>query len=69
MTTTAGEAPEMPETDTLLTAAEVADRFKVKRKTVWGWGRSGRLTRVLTPGGHCRFRESEIRILILGGTR
>lgn len=59
----------MPETDTLLTAAEVAALYRVARKTVWGWGRAGLIERVRTPGGHCRYRESQIRALIFGGSK
>lgn len=37
----------------LLTAAEVADRMRVTRKTVYRWIRTGQLPSVKTPGvGH-----------------
>ncbi len=40
---------------------EVAARFRVDPKTVTRGGKAGKLTRTRTPGGHNRFRESEVR--------
>ena len=54
------------ETETLLTPAEVAQIFRVDPKTVTRWAQAGKLTSVRTPGGHRRYRESEVRGL-LGG--
>lgn len=65
----AAKALVVPKTDTLLTAEEVAEIYRVKRKTVWTWGRSGRIARVPTPGGHYRYRESEVRALMAGEFR
>lgn len=68
--TTAVAVPETPESDeTLLTSGEVAERFRVKRKTVWAWANAGRINSIRTPGGHRRFRESEIRALMAGDLR
>jgi excisionase family DNA binding protein len=53
-----------PQPDALLTPAEVAALFRVDPKTVTRWAKSGKLTAVLTLGGHRRFLESEIRALI-----
>lgn len=53
-----------PEGDRLLTPAEVAAIFRVEPRTVNGWAKAGRLSRVLTPGGYSRFRESEVRALL-----
>src|ERR1700753_2955571 len=50
----------------LLTPGEVAALFRVDPKTVTRWAASGRITSIRTPGGHRRFRESEVRAL-LGG--
>ena len=50
--------------DRLLTPGEVATLFRVDPKTVTRWASAGRLSRVLTPGRHSRFRESEIRALL-----
>lgn len=50
--------------ETLLTPAEVASLFRVDTKTVTRWARSGKLSAVRTLGGHRRYRESEIRILL-----
>lgn len=56
------------EADRLLTPAEVAAIFRVDPKTVTRWARAGRISRIRTPGGHGRFRESEVRALIEGET-
>ena len=50
----------------LLTPAEVAAMLRVDPKTVTRWAASGRISSIRTPGGHRRFRESEVRAL-LGG--
>lgn len=48
----------------LLTPAEVSRLFRVDPKTVSRWANAGKLTSVRTPGGHRRFRESEVRALL-----
>ncbi len=53
--------------DRLLTPAEVAKVFRVDPKTVAKWADKGRLNSIRTPGGHRRFRESEVLDLLLGG--
>ncbi len=50
--------------DRLLTPAEVAALFRVDPKTVTRWATAGRMSRIRTPGGHSRFRESEVRALL-----
>ncbi len=50
--------------DRLLTPTEVATLFRVDPKTVTRWAASGRMSRIRTPGGHSRFRESEVRALL-----
>lgn len=52
--------------DVLLTPAEVAGIFRVDPKTVTRWAASGRITFIRTPGGHRRFRESEVRAMLRG---
>ena len=52
------------EFEPLLTPAEAAEMFGVVATTVTRWARQGRLTSVRTPGGHRRFRRSEVRALI-----
>ena len=54
------------EAESLLTPAEVATMFRVDPKTVTRWAASGRITSIRTPGGHRRFRESEVRALLRG---
>ena len=51
----------------LLTPGEVAALFRVDPKTVTRWAAAGRISSIRTPGGHRRFRESEVRELLEGG--
>ena len=44
----------------LLTPGEVARMFRVDPKTVTRWAVSGRIGSIRTPGGHRRFRASEV---------
>ncbi len=53
--------------DRLLTPGEVAALFRVDPKTVTRWAAAGRMSSIRTPGGHRRFRESEVRQLLEGG--
>jgi excisionase family DNA binding protein len=57
---------ELMDTDreTLLTPGEVADLFRVDPKTVTRWAQAGRLTSVRTLGGHRRYHEGEVRLLL-----
>ena len=55
-----------PETEPLLTPAEVAAMFRVDTKTVTRWADAGKLTFRRTPGGHRRYLEHEIRALLNG---
>lgn len=48
----------------LLTPGEVATLFRVDPKTVTRWASAGRIGSIRTPGGHRRFRESEVRGLL-----
>ena len=48
----------------LLTPGEVARMFRVDPKTVTRWAASGRIGSIRTPGGHRRFRESEVKDLL-----
>ena len=50
----------------LLTPGEVASLFRVDPKTVTRWAAAGRISSIRTPGGHRRFRESEVRALLRG---
>jgi excisionase family DNA binding protein len=54
--------------DRLLTPGEVATLFRVDPKTVTRWAAAGRIGSIRTPGGHRRFRESEVRALLAGDT-
>lgn len=55
-----------PDSEALLTPAEVATMFRVDPKTVTRWAKAGKISAIRTLGGHRRYRESEIRALING---
>lgn len=55
--------------DRLMTPGEVAKIFRVDPKTVTRWAAAGRISSIRTPGGHSRFRESEIRVLLDGAAK
>ncbi len=44
----------------LLTPAQVADAFQVDVKTVTKWAQAGKLASIRTPGGHRRYRRSDV---------
>ena len=44
----------------ILTVPEVADIFRVSRKAVFGWLRTGRLPHIRTPGGGIRIRRDDV---------
>lgn len=50
----------------LLKPSEVAALFRVDPKTVTRWAASGRLSSIRTPGGHRRYRRSEVYALLDG---
>ena len=54
--------------EVLLTTAEVASLFRVDPKTVTRWAKSGKLTSIRTLGGHRRYKESEVKALLLKTT-
>jgi len=56
------------EREVLLTPAEVASLFRVDPKTVTRWAKSGKLTSIRTLGGHRRYKESEVKALLLKTT-
>ncbi|MQA08276.1 MAG: BldC family transcriptional regulator [Pseudonocardiaceae bacterium] len=60
MTITANHQVE----ERLLTPGEVATLFRVDPKTVTRWATAGRIGSIRTPGGHRRFRESEVQQLL-----
>ena len=60
--------PTTQQRDRLLTPGEVATLFRVDPKTVTRWAAAGRIGSIRTPGGHRRFRESEVRALLRGDT-
>lgn len=44
----------------MYTCREVADRYKIKQKTVWAMIHDGRLSAVKINGRNYRFRESDL---------
>lgn len=48
-----------PESE-LMRPGEVAIAFRVSKRTVVRWAETGKLTVVRTPGGHRRYRRSEV---------
>ena len=58
--------PENTPEGRLLTPGAVAAMFRVDPKTVTRWAASGRISSIRTPGGHRRFRETEIKALLRG---
>lgn len=52
--------------DDLLRPREVAEMFGVRTTTIARWAREGKLTALHTPGGHRRYRLSELRKMLNG---
>lgn len=53
----------MPNTEPLLTTAEVATRCKVHPETVRRWAREGSLKAITLPGGQKRYDPAEVAVL------
>ena len=58
----------MPQSQALMTTAEVAALFRVDPKTVTRWADSGRLSAVRTLGGHRRYLQNEVSQLLAEGS-
>lgn len=60
------EAPERPRflETRLLRAGEVAALLQVSRRSVAAWARRGLIPFIETPGGHRRFRATDVRALV-----
>jgi excisionase family DNA binding protein len=54
----------MEPSERLLTPRQVALIFRVDPKTVSRWAAAGRIGSIRTPGGHRRYRETEITALL-----
>jgi excisionase family DNA binding protein len=63
---TVGQPAVKAKADLFLTPGEVAAIFRVDPKTVTRWAAAGRLPSIRTPGGHRRFRESDVNALMEG---
>jgi len=55
----------VPQSQALMTPAEVAALFRVDPKTVTRWADSGRLSAVRTLGGHRRYLQNEVAQLLV----
>jgi predicted site-specific integrase-resolvase len=55
------------EDDPLLLAEEVGALFRVDPKSVGRWAKAGKIPSIRTPGGHRRYRQSEVYALLEGG--
>ena len=58
-------ADTLQDPEKLLTPSEVAAIFRVDPKTVTRWAKVGKLSSIRPLGGHRRFRELEVRALLL----
>ena len=58
----------MPDSQVLMTPAEVAALFRVDPKTVTRWADAGKLTAVRTLGGHRRYRQDEVQNLLVASS-
>jgi excisionase family DNA binding protein len=61
--------PRKPDAEPLLTPQEVATIFRVDPKTVTRWAKAGKLAALWTPGGHRRYRETEVKALLASITQ
>ncbi len=53
----------------LLLPHEVAEKLRVDPKTVTRWAKAGKLASIRTPGGHRRYKASEVDVFAEGWTR
>lgn len=64
-TSAAADQPRATDSQTLLTAAEIARRLGVTERYVWSLGRRGILPRILLPGGRLvRFAQADLDALL-----
>jgi len=61
--------PGLPDVERMLRPREVAVLFKVDPKTVTRWAKTGKLTPVVLPSGHRRYRASDVEGLINSTSR
>jgi excisionase family DNA binding protein len=54
----------MEPSERLLTPRQAALIFRVDPKTVTRWAAAGRIGSIRTPGGHRRYRETEVTALL-----
>jgi excisionase family DNA binding protein len=54
--------------ENLLWPHEVADIFRVNKRTIHRWNAAGKIEAEKTPGGYRRYRESVVLALLQAGT-
>ncbi len=59
----------LPEAERMLRPREVALLFKVDPKTVTRWAKTGRLTPIVLPSGHRRYRAADVEALMNSTSR
>lgn len=59
----------LPDAERMLRPREVALLFKVDPKTVTRWAKTGRLTPVVLPSGHRRYRALDVEALMSSTSR
>ena len=59
----------LPDAERMLRPREVALLFKVDPKTVTRWAKTGRLTPVVLPSGHRRYRAVDVEALMSSTSR
>ena len=55
------------EEDPLLSPAEVAAQFRCDPRSVTRWAKAGKIAYIRTPGGHRKYRQSEVDRLLAKG--
>jgi len=61
--------PGLSDAERMLRPREVALLFKVDPKTVTRWAKTGRLTPIVLPSGHRRYRASDVEALMSSTAR
>ena len=54
------------EADEMMRGSEVAALLRVDPKTVTRWAQDGRIASIRTPGGHRRYRRSDVDMVLAG---
>lgn len=63
------QARDTAGTEKWLRPAEVAEMLRVSTSSVSRWAAGGLIPSIRTPGGHRRYRESDVRAILNGAIR